>query len=44
LIFYLKLSIDYIIVAMSDIEDGLFNNSDDDNDSDVESVAESEVD
>ena len=29
---------------MSDIEDGLFNNSDDDNDSDVESVAESEVD
>ena len=29
---------------MSDIEEGLFNNSDDDNDSDVESVAESEVD
>ena len=29
---------------MSDIEDGLFNNSDDDNDSDVESVADSEVD
>jgi DNA-directed RNA polymerase subunit K/omega len=29
---------------MSDIEDGLFNNSDDDNDSDTESVAESEVD
>ena len=29
---------------MSDIEDGLFNNSDDDNDSDAESVAESEVD
>ncbi len=29
---------------MSDIEDGLFNNSDDDNDSDVDSVAESEVD
>jgi DNA-directed RNA polymerase subunit K/omega len=28
---------------MSDIEDGLFNNSDDDNDSDAESVAESEV-
>jgi len=29
---------------MSDIEDGLFNNSDDDNDSDAGSVAESEVD
>lgn len=29
---------------MSDIEDGLFNNSDDDNDSDADSVAESEVD
>jgi DNA-directed RNA polymerase subunit K/omega len=29
---------------MSDIEDGLFNNSDDDNDSDEGSVAESEVD
>ena len=29
---------------MSDIEDGLFNNSDDDNDSDAESIAESEVD
>jgi hypothetical protein len=29
---------------MSDIEDGLFNNSDDDNDSDAESVAESEID
>jgi DNA-directed RNA polymerase I, II, and III subunit RPABC2 len=29
---------------MSDIEDGLFNNSDDDNDSDAESVAESDVD
>jgi len=29
---------------MSDIEDGLFNNSDDDNDSDVDSVAESDVD
>ena len=29
---------------MSDIEDGLFNNSDDDNDSDVDTVAESEVD
>jgi DNA-directed RNA polymerase subunit K/omega len=29
---------------MSDIEDGLFNNSDDDNDSDVGSVAESEID
>jgi DNA-directed RNA polymerase I, II, and III subunit RPABC2 len=29
---------------MSDIEDGLFNNSDDDNDSDAGSVAESEID
>ena len=29
---------------MSDIEDGLFNNSDEDNDSDADSVAESEVD
>lgn len=29
---------------MSDIEDGLFNNSDDDNDSDADSVAESDVD
>jgi len=29
---------------MSDIEEGLFNNSDEDNDSDAESVAESEVD
>jgi DNA-directed RNA polymerase I, II, and III subunit RPABC2 len=29
---------------MSDIEDGLFNNSDDDNDSDADSVAESEID
>ena len=29
---------------MSDIEDGLFNNSDDDNDSDEGSVAESEID
>ena len=29
---------------MSDIEDGLFNNSDDDNNSDADSVAESEVD
>jgi DNA-directed RNA polymerase I, II, and III subunit RPABC2 len=29
---------------MSDIEDGLFNNSDDDNDSDADSIAESEVD
>jgi DNA-directed RNA polymerase I, II, and III subunit RPABC2 len=29
---------------MSDIEDGLFNNSDDDNDSDADSVADSEID
>jgi DNA-directed RNA polymerase subunit K/omega len=29
---------------MSDIEDGLFNNSDDDNDSDADSVADSDVD
>jgi DNA-directed RNA polymerase I, II, and III subunit RPABC2 len=29
---------------MSDIEDGLFNNSDDDNDSDADSVADSDID